>query len=118
MNSSDSPAGSSSPPSQPGSFSAPPSWQATASHAISGGIAGFTAYKLITWLPNCLDFLRLPTGGISHDPYCWAPLILALGGIVAVASPTSFANLVSLAKYVPFLRLGSEPVNPPRKDWP
>jgi hypothetical protein len=94
---------------QVGFSSAQVSWPQTITHTASAALATFTAAKLVNWLPTTLDYLRTPQGTISHDPWAWAPLALALSAIVAVASPVSFANGLALAKSLPFLSKLSEP---------
>jgi hypothetical protein len=81
-----------------GPSSAPASGLAIIGHAISAGIAGFTATKVLSWLPECLQLVRLPAGGVSHDLWAWAPLALDLAAVVAIAAPVSFRSLLELAR--------------------
>jgi hypothetical protein len=74
------------------------SWPQAIRHGISGLIALFTVTRLVVWFPQCLEMIHLPAGGVTHDLWAWAPLVLDLGAIVAVASPTSFRNLLDLAR--------------------
>lgn len=93
-----SPGNSSGPVSSPG-FSTPPvSWPELIKHALSTILAIFTATKVLSWFPACLDMVRLPTGGVSHDIWAWAPIVLDLGAAVAVAAPVSFRSVTDLAK--------------------
>jgi hypothetical protein len=77
-----------------------PSWRQLISHAISGSISLYIAAKLLAWLPECIRMIRLPAGGVSHDPWAWAPLILDLAAAIAVAAPTSFGRLLELARFL------------------
>lgn len=54
--------------------------------------------KAFAWFPECLNLVKLPSGGVSHDPWSWAPLVLDLAAAVAIAAPVSFRNLLELAK--------------------
>ena len=63
----------------------------------SAAVAIVTAYKAAEWLPTCLAMLRLPSGGISHDPWCWAPTVLDLLALVAIGAPISFRNILDVA---------------------
>jgi hypothetical protein len=83
--------------------SAPPStsqafWLQLTRHLIAGAISLAIAAKLCSWFPHCLAMVKLPTGGVSHDPWSWAPLALDLAALVAVAAPTSFRNLLDAAR--------------------
>jgi hypothetical protein len=84
-------------PSAPASGPAP-SWQQLISHAISGGISLYIASRLLAWLPECLRMIQLPTGGVTHDPWAWAPLVLDFAAAIAVAAPTSFGRLLDLVR--------------------
>jgi hypothetical protein len=74
------------------------SWRLLISHVISGGISLYIAARLLAWLPECMLLIRLPTGGVSHDPWAWVPLVLDLAAAIAVAAPTSFGRLLDVAK--------------------
>lgn len=92
---------SSSGPAPSGGLSTPPvSWPELTKHALSTVLAIFTATKVLSWFPACLDMVRLPTGGVSHDVWAWLPLVLDLGAAVAVAAPVSFRSLTDLVKAV------------------
>lgn len=93
-----SPSGSSSPSPSVGPSSVPASWPAVFGHGISAALATFTVVKVLGWLPTCLALIRLPSGGVSHDPWAWAPLVLDLAAVVAVAAPVSFRSLLDLAR--------------------
>jgi hypothetical protein len=69
-------------------------------HAISGSVAAVTGVALARWFPACLDLVKLPTGGVSHDLWAWLPLAFDVAGIAFVASPVSFLNLVQVLKGV------------------
>ena len=76
------------------------SWPELIKHALSTILAIFTATKVLSWFPACLDMVRLPTGGVSHDVWSWAPLVLDLGAAVAVAAPVSFRSVTDLVKAI------------------
>jgi hypothetical protein len=85
------------------SLSSPPlSWQQATSHAASAALAGLATWKAFAWFPACLALVRLPQGGVSHDPWSWLPLLLDLGAVVAIAAPVSFHNFLELVKWLPF----------------
>jgi hypothetical protein len=90
---------SSSGPQQSDSSSTPQAfWLQLTRHLVSGAVSLAIAAKLCSWFPTCLELVKLPAGGVSHDPWCWAPLVLDLGALVAVAAPTSFRSLLDLVK--------------------
>jgi hypothetical protein len=93
-----SPVSSSGPLSSAGSSTPRVSWPELIKHAFSTILAIFTATKVLSWFPACLDMVRLPTGGVSHDVWAWAPLVLDLGAAVAVAAPVSFRSVTDLVK--------------------
>lgn len=66
----------------------------------SAAVAILVAYKTAAWLPQCLELLRKPDGSITHDLWSWAPLLLGLGALVAVAAPVSFRSVIDLAKSI------------------
>lgn len=103
------PANSSGDPASPGSSSPPQSLREIVPHITSAAVAIVTAIKAASWLPNCLSILMLPGGRISHDLWCWAPLVLDLLALVAIAAPVSFGNLLELAARLRggFLQVGS-----------
>lgn len=92
------PASSSVPAPSHGSSSQAVQWPQLIGHALSAGLAAFTAAKALAWFPECLAMVRLPTGGVTHDPWAWVPLALDLAAVVAVASPVSFRSLLELVK--------------------
>jgi hypothetical protein len=93
--------GSSSTPPPSAGYSSPlPSWPQLISHALSTTLALVTVVKILSWFPTCLDMVRLPTGGVSHDVWAWAPLVLDLGAAVAVAAPVSFRSVLDLVRGV------------------
>jgi hypothetical protein len=76
----------------------PSSWPEVAAHVASGVVSLTLAFGILAWLPVCLDFIRLPAGGVTHDPWAWAPFALDLGAAVAVAAPTSFGRIVDVIR--------------------
>jgi hypothetical protein len=73
-------------------------WLQLTRNLIAGGISLGIAAKLCSWFPTCLELVRLPAGGVTHDPWSWAPLVLDLAALVAVAAPTSFRNLMDVVR--------------------
>lgn len=59
-----------------------------------------TAWKAAAWLPDCLAMVKLPAGGVSHDPWCWAPLVLDLLALVAIAAPVSFRSILDVGSAI------------------
>jgi hypothetical protein len=101
------PESSSSPALPPAPSSSPASASLTSiGHVISGATAAVVAWQAARWLPECLALIRLPSGTVSHDPWAWAPFVLDLAAVVAVAAPVSFKNLLEAAKG--FLARGSK----------
>ena len=98
------PASYSGPALSAGPSSPPASWQQVALHALSTALAGFTVVKAFAWFPECLSLIKLPSGGVSHDLWSWAPLVLDLTAVIAIAAPVSFKSLLELAKWIPFVR--------------
>lgn len=84
--------------------SPPASWQQVIGHALSTGLGAIAVVKAFAWLPECLSLIRLPSGGVSHDPWSWAPLVLDLAAAVAIAAPVSFRNALEIVKVLPFGR--------------
>jgi hypothetical protein len=93
-----SPESSSGPLPSPGDSSSAASWRQLIGHALTSALAIITVVKVLSWFPQCLAMVRLPAGGVSHDPWSWAPLVLDLGAAIAVAAPVSFRSLLELAK--------------------
>jgi len=89
---------SSAPPQLPGSSTERPSWQQVTSQIVGSGVVLGTAIKLASWFGACLEMVKLPAGGVTHDLWSWAPLVCDVLAIVAVASPVSFRSLLELAK--------------------
>lgn len=97
------PAGFSSPHSSAAVSSPVVSWPGLISHAVSAALSAAIAGKALAWAPACLQVAMLPSGGVSHDPWAWAPLVLDLAAVVAVAAPVSFRSFLDFARG---LRLG------------
>jgi hypothetical protein len=93
-----SPGGSSGQLSVPGGCPAPQSWRDVVMHGMSTALAVYTAGRALAFLPVCLSIVQLPTGGVSHDLWSWAPLVLDLGAVVAVAAPVSFRSALDFAR--------------------
>lgn len=92
---------SSTPLSLPGASSLPlGSPLAALAHLPGTAVALFTAYKAAAWLPTTLEILKTPDGGVSHDPWTWAPFVLCLATLVAVAAPVSFRSVVDFVTAV------------------
>jgi hypothetical protein len=68
------------------------------SNAVAGVVSLVLAAGILAWLPECLACVRLPAGGVSHDPWAWAPFVLDLGAAVAVAAPTSLGKIVDAVR--------------------
>jgi len=81
---------------------APPSqlWAEVAPQVASAAVAIVTAWKAAAWLPDCLAMVKLPAGGVSHDPWCWAPLVLDLLALVAIAAPVSFRSILDVGSAI------------------
>lgn len=82
----------------PGSSTARPSWQQITSQLVGSAVVLGTALKLASWFGPCLEIVKLPAGGVTHDLWSWAPLVCDVLAIVAVAAPVSFRSLLELAK--------------------
>lgn len=87
--------------------SSSPSWLQLISTGVSGVISIYVAAKILAWLPECLRMVILPSGGVSHDPWAWAPLVLDLAAAIAVAAPTSFRSFLDFCRG--FFRGGRTP---------
>jgi len=94
------PVNSCSPPLQAGPSSRWAYFSAIASHALSTAVAIYVAAKVCGWLPTTLALIRLPDGTVSHDAWAWAPLLLNLTALVAIASPVSFRAILDLGRAI------------------
>ena len=68
-------------------------------------LEALVTWKAAAWLPDCLSFVRLPNGQVSHDVWQWLPLALDLLTLVAVAAPLSFRSILSVVPS--FLKKGN-----------
>lgn len=69
-------------------------------HAMSAGLAGLALVKVLAWFPACLRIAILPTGGVSHDPWSWIPVVLNLSAAVAIAAPLSFRSILDFFRAI------------------
>jgi hypothetical protein len=59
--------------------------------------------RVLSWFADCLALVRLPSGGVTHDPWCWAPLVVDLAAAVAIAAPTSCRDLLGFLRELKIL---------------
>jgi hypothetical protein len=94
-----SPSASSGPvPSDSGSTSPASGVLALVGHGLSAGLSCLALTKVLSWFPECLALVKLPGGGVTHDPWSWAPLVLDLCAAVAIAAPTSWRDLLGFLR--------------------
>lgn len=92
------PAGSSGPaPLGSSSTSAASGVLALLGHAMSATLALVALWRVLSWFPTCLAFVRTPTG-VSHDPWAWLPLVLDLTAAIAIAAPVSLKSFLDFAR--------------------
>lgn len=68
-------------------------------HVPPAVVAIYAASRAAAWLPECLAFVRTPSG-MSHDALAYLPLVLDFLALLAIASPVGFRSVVDLASTI------------------